>query len=170
MFGGFGPGAPGTNELAQIISYDPVGHSVQPATGNLPTARAMTAAAYDPATARIYVFGGRQFGSGAYLDQIVSFNPATEAVATVSTTLPSGRVDAAAAYDPSSGDIVLFGGDATGTWLTDVLAFHPAGSSTTVLAPLPSPLAAATTGCPIFCAAGSVRTQAIPARAFKSTS
>ncbi|MBI5594771.1 MAG: fibronectin type III domain-containing protein, partial [Elusimicrobia bacterium] len=143
VFGGFGPGAPGTNELAQIISYDPVGHSVQPAVGNLPTARAMTAAAYDPATARIYVFGGRQFGSGAHLEQVVSFDPATEAVATVSTTLPSGRVDMAAVFEPSSGDIVLFGGDATGTWLTDVLAFHPAGSSTTLLSPLPSPLAAA---------------------------
>lgn len=142
VFGGFGPGTPGTNELAQIVAYDPVAHSVQ-AAGNLPTARAMTSAAYDPVTARIYVFGGRQFGSGTNLDSIVEFNPATEAVLTVSTTLPSGRIETAAAYDPVSGDIVLFGGNATGTWLSDVLAFHPSGSSTTALAPLPSPLSGA---------------------------
>ena len=143
VFGGFGPGTPGTNELAQIISYDPVAHSVQAALGNLPTARAMTSAAYDPVTARIYVFGGRQFGAGANLDAIVAFNPATETAVAVSTVLPSGRVATAAVYEPGSGDIILFGGDASGTPLSDVLAFHPAASSTTLLSPLPAPLSGA---------------------------
>ncbi len=100
----------------------------------------MTSAAYDPVTARIYVFGGRQLG-GIHLDQIVSFNPANQAVAAVSTTLASGRVETSAVHDPASGDIILFGGNATGTWLSDVAAFHPSGSSTTLLAPMPSPRA-----------------------------
>ncbi|TBR24211.1 hypothetical protein EPO15_04470 [bacterium] len=140
VFGGFDNSG---FEQAQIIKYDPIGHSVTSALSNLPTARSQTSAAYDPATARIYVFGGRQFGAGTHLDAIVEFNPANEGTTAVSTTLPSGRVESAAVYDPASGDILLFGGNATGTWLSDVVAFHPAGSSTTLLSPMPSPRAGA---------------------------
>lgn len=139
VFGGFDNSG---FELAQIVVYDPIAHSVIAAAGNLPTARALTSAAYDPVTARVYVFGGRQLG-GTHLSQVVSFNPATEAVATVSTTLASGRTETAAVYDPASGDVILFGGNATGTWLSDVAAFHPGGSSTTLLAPMASARAGA---------------------------
>lgn len=138
IFGGFDGGG---NENSNILKYDPIAHSVQFSVNVLPTARTRTSAAYSPATSRIYLFGGRRFG-GSHLAEILEFNPATEAVTLVSTTLPSGRIETAAAYDPASGDILLFGGNATGTWLNDVVAFHPAGSSTTLLAPLPSPRAA----------------------------
>ncbi|MBI3296632.1 MAG: hypothetical protein HYZ75_00605 [Elusimicrobia bacterium] len=141
VFGGFDSGG---FAQAQIIKYDPIAHSVQSSVGLLPTARSHTSAAYVSSTGRIYVFGGMQFGVGVHLASIVDFDPTSEAVVNVATTLPSGRIETAAAFDPASGDVLVFGGNATGTYLNDVVAFHPAGSSTTLLSPLPGPMAALT--------------------------
>ncbi|MDE2292864.1 MAG: hypothetical protein KGL53_12345, partial [Elusimicrobia bacterium] len=138
LFGGVGTSG---LESGAILKYDPLAHSVQSLLATLPTARTFTSAADDPVTQRIYVFGGRNFGTGAHLAEIVAFDPVGQSVVTVSTSLPSGRIQTAAAYEPASGDVLLFGGNATGTWLDDVVAFHPLGSSTTLLSPMPAPRA-----------------------------
>jgi len=93
---------------------------------NSPPARDLASMAYDPATGNMVLFGGED--SSSYLNDTWTYNGTTwtQAIDTGCTTnctnSPSKRAIAPMAYDPATGNMVLFGGDNSangplgGTW------------------------------------------------------
>jgi hypothetical protein len=80
---------------------------LSPATS--PPARYGAAMAYDPATSTLVLYGGAN-GSGGYLNDTWTWNGTTWANVTPSTGNPPGREQSSMAYDPSTSQVVLFGG------------------------------------------------------------
>ena len=82
-------------------------------SGNLPSARRNTAAAYDPGTNKIVIFGGLG-ADGDVLDDTweydVTENTWTPWIARTPSPQPSARYGAEMVYDPESGRLLLFGG------------------------------------------------------------
>jgi prepilin-type N-terminal cleavage/methylation domain-containing protein len=105
-----------------------------------PPARTGAAMVFDPAIGRIVLFGGYQGTSlttGTYLNDTWEFDGASWTQ--ISTpAAPSPRNFASAAYDPSLGDVVLFGGNSSGsTYLGDTWEFN--GTTWTQVNPQNSP-------------------------------
>jgi RHS repeat-associated protein len=100
-----------------------------------PSARFGHAAALDPATDRLYVFGGTSSESGPTLDDLWVLESASGAGQPRWLSLaaegdaPSARRDAGLAHDPRSGRLVLFGGTAEDEALDDVRVLVPDAAS-----------------------------------------
>lgn len=92
-----------------------------------------TSAVWDGTNA--YIFGGLD-RSGSYLDEIVRYNPATDAVATMGGTLPTARLSTSAVWDGTNA--YIFGGSRGGL-LNEILRYNPATDAvTTMNAALPT--------------------------------
>ena len=76
-----------------------------------PSPRSDSAAAYDPAAGRIYLYGG--FSGTSYLGDSWTFDPTTTAWSPVPPIGPTPgiRSDGRMVYDPSVDEFVLFGGN-----------------------------------------------------------
>ena len=73
-----------------------------------PSARTGPAMAFCPATGKMYLFGG-QDGNGVFLDDLSEWDGTAWSLV-ASDVRPSGRMDAAMAYDPFRKSLILFGG------------------------------------------------------------
>ena len=106
------------------------GWVASPAAG--PGARTAASLAYDSGTDSVVMFGGSSSpvasGSPAYLSDTWTWNGSTWSAAPAPTAgtattgaapAPGPRFGAAAAYDPPSGGVVLFGGSGPGGFLSD---------------------------------------------------
>ncbi len=91
---------------APAISLSWVAES--PATS--PSPRVAAAMAYDPATQQLVLFGGENNTGGGALGDTWSWNGSTWSELDPSTS-PSARSNASMAYDPASGQLLLFGGE-----------------------------------------------------------
>ena len=89
-----------------------------PATS--PPARAAASMAYDPATGNMVLFGGfGGFGSSSTLSDTWTWDGTTWTQSNPATS-PPARVNASMAYDPATGNMVLFGGiGSSGNTLSD---------------------------------------------------
>jgi hypothetical protein len=76
---------------------------------DVPTARYGQAMAYNPSTAKTYIFGGYDTTTGQSLDDLWEWDGKTWAQVTVSAR-PPARVDAGLAYDPTRKSLILYGG------------------------------------------------------------
>lgn len=110
VFGGYY----GTS-LDQIVRYDPIGDVVVVAGATLPTGRRDTAAVWDGRYA--YVFGGQadQGPDYGYLDDILRYDPATDAVSRMAARLPTPRAGMVAVWDGQAAWLL------GGVWKHDVL-------------------------------------------------
>lgn len=124
LFGGVGD----SGCVDQILAYDPVQDAVTALTASLPTELAYAAAAYDAATAMVYVFGGwNPDVPGEYLDQIVAFDVYSETATLLPARLPFARAKAAALAIPGEGTIYVTGGTyGPGRHLGDVVRLNAA--------------------------------------------
>lgn len=91
---------------------------------NLPVSVAGSAAAYYPPNGRIYIFGG--FGNTTAYNTIWEFNPANNAVRTMSAKLPSPAMGLSAAYFQPNGRIYLMGGSNNGSISDQILEYNQA--------------------------------------------
>jgi len=108
---------------------------VFPATS--PPARFTASMAYDPATGNIVLFGGLgSFGSDSALTDTWTWNGSTWTEQHPATS-PSARSSASMAYDPATGDMVLFGGVSTSGYINDTWTWN--GTTWTELFPATSP-------------------------------
>ncbi|MEZ4368565.1 MAG: kelch repeat-containing protein [Kofleriaceae bacterium] len=111
-----------------------------------PLDRADAVAVYDPARARLVLFGGQvSAGGGTYLNDTWEWDGATWFEA-LPPTLPPARASAAAFYDQARHRIVMFGGRGNGgaladTWTWDGAAWRQPASAAS---PTPRSGAAAT--------------------------
>lgn len=99
-----------------------------------PPQRFLNACTYDPQLNRVLVFGGQDAG-GNYLGDTWQFDLNTNAWSQINTPGPSARRHTRLASDPSSGGVLLFGGqDASGielgdTWLLIGNVWNPISPS-----------------------------------------
>ena len=137
LFGGaVNVGAP----LGDIWAYDPLANiwtQLVP-SGTVAPARGGAAMAYDPISRRLIVFGGFD-DTGACLNDTWAFDP----TANFWTELdPAGAVPPARSWhsmacDPTSGRLIMFGGqDSAGTSLDDAWAYVSAANTWTELEPV----------------------------------
>ena len=99
----------------------------------LPSVRSETSAATAP-NGKIYVFGGR---ARYALNDIVEFDPVTQAVTTLEATLPNARSSTSAATAPN-GKIYVFGGwnaddNDSLVYFDDIVEFDPVAQTATKL-------------------------------------
>ena len=104
VFGGSGTGS----YFDEIIEFDPIAQTVTTLDATLPSGRENTSAATAP-NGKIYVFGGRGTGLSNFFDEIIEFDPVTQAVTLLGAILPSARQNTSAAT-ASNGKIYVFGG------------------------------------------------------------
>ncbi len=128
-------------------AYDPAPNTwteLKP-SGAIPTARCLSAAAYDPVGGRIILFGGAVYDQDK--DEMLRFNdtwaydPATNTWTEVkpSGTVPSVRSGTSMVYDPGSKKMVLFGGGDGKAVFNDTWTYDPAENRWTKLKPSGSP-------------------------------
>jgi len=130
VFGG-GLGTPGTcvNDVwvldgANGASGSPTWLPMSP-TGALPSPRIHAAAAYDPATNSMMVFGGNNCSKSYFNDVWVLSNANGEGSPAWTKLAPSGtplsvRESAAIAYDSANNVLIIYGGDGNGVDFGDV--------------------------------------------------
>jgi hypothetical protein len=80
---------------------------LHPATS--PPARTSASMAYDPATGSVLLFGGRAYALDGPQDDTWAWNGVTW-IEQAPTKSPGARTNAPMAYDPATGNMVLFGG------------------------------------------------------------
>ncbi|MBN1507559.1 MAG: hypothetical protein JW955_11975 [Sedimentisphaerales bacterium] len=115
--------------LNEILAYDPA-YPEQDAvdTGaKLPTGgRESMACAADPATGKIYCFGGDNDDGDTVFDEILEYDPAyPEQDALVVAHLPEARTSMGAAMIPGIGKIYCFGGVNLTTAFHEILEYDP---------------------------------------------
>ncbi|HKS76550.1 MAG TPA: kelch repeat-containing protein [Terriglobales bacterium] len=103
-----------------------------------PTARSYAAAAYDPVSKKIVVFGG--FSSRGYLNETWTFDGTNWAKVNASTA-PPVRTNASMAYDKVSRKVVLFGGYNGQNYLGDTWLWDGSNSTWTNANPAHAPKA-----------------------------
>ena len=134
MFGGLGD----DGVLNDTWAYDPAANAwtnLSP-TGTMPSPRAGHSMAYDPATQRLIMFGGFD-ESGGRLNETWAYDPTANTWTKLSPSgkLPAGRDAHSMVYDPSSGLMIVFGGEYDHGNLNDTWAYDPVTDSWTGLSP-----------------------------------
>ena len=107
---------------------------MSPATS--PPARAGAAMTYDPATGNVVLFGGYSDSGSGYLNDTWTWNGSTWTQQTP-TSSPPVEYGSAMAFDSSTGNVVLFGGEGDGVANNDTWTWN--GASWTELFPATSP-------------------------------
>jgi hypothetical protein len=119
-------------------SAAPTVNWTQSSPSTLPTARSYAAAAYDPVSKKIVVFGG--FGPQGYLNETWTFDGTNWAKVNTATA-PPVRTSASMAYDKVSRKIVLFGGYNGQNYLADTWTWDGSTSTWTNANPVHAPVA-----------------------------
>jgi len=128
--------------LNQIIEYNPATPDTNPVVRSaiLSSGRSGLSCVTNPATNKIYCFGG--YDGGSRLNQVIEYNPATPDTNPVvkSAILPSGRSDLSCAINSATNKIYCFGGTTDGSSdLNQIIEYNLATDSiTTKTATLPS--------------------------------
>jgi N-acetylneuraminic acid mutarotase len=133
LFGGFS-----TTYLNDTWEYFPSIVSWQHLTiANPPPARYGASMVFEPVEGNTVLFGG--FNGGGELNDTWTFNSTTQIWTNVSpANSPPARNNAAMSFDPSTGLIILFGGEGTVTY-NDTWAYNPTNNTWTELTPAISP-------------------------------
>jgi hypothetical protein len=132
VFGGYRVSGSYFNDVWALSLADTLAWTwLTPSTGTPPGARGNHSAIYDPVRDRMVVFGGY---SGYYFNDLWALSLAGTPVwtrLTPSGTLPSGRGNHSAIYDPVRDRMVVFGGsDGSFSNFDDVWALSLAGTPT----------------------------------------
>jgi len=110
---------------------------IQLSPANSPSARDVSAMAYDPVSKKVVMFGGY---SGSYLNDTWTFD-GTNWTKQNTSTAPSPRTSAMMAYDFGSNKLVLFGGFNGSQFLGDTWLWDGATSTWTQATPTSAPTA-----------------------------
>ncbi|MBX5480743.1 MAG: putative Ig domain-containing protein [Myxococcaceae bacterium] len=107
--------------------------------GNLPAAREGLAMAYDPASDRIYAFGGRD-SAGQPTNTLFRYAGGIWSTVSPVGTAPPARADHVMAWDAAKSRLVVYGGNgANFESLSDVWTYDPATNAWTRQDPPPPP-------------------------------
>lgn len=116
---------------SRFLAYDAVSKTSVPVNSVLPSSRAYMSAAYHPASAKIYLFGGHDV-AGNDLDEILSYDPVADTMTVMAARLPSPRRKTAAVYFPPTGRILVFGGFNDIGATDEIVEYDPIGDTVTL--------------------------------------
>jgi len=111
--------APSTNSPRQLASAP----GSTPQAGTSPAARAFASIAYDPVDGYVVLFGGTGGDTSTLQDTWTYANGTWTNITDSASNPPPARSDAAFAYDPFDGYLVLFGGYGQVNLLSDTWGF-----------------------------------------------
>jgi len=127
------------NGDGSIIRYNLADGTLVTLDARLPSPRRGAYATYVPVTNAIYLFGGWGYREGAYLDDVLAFDIASETLSKLGCKLPLPGEYKASAYLPGTNSIYLLGG--WGGWseqyafpFEEILRFDTAAQSFTTIA------------------------------------
>jgi len=130
-----------TNNLTDIWAYDLVAdawHQVEQ-QGDIPEPRFAAAAAYEPVSGKMYVFGGfpGDPDQTEFLDELWAYDPATNQWTQLEAEgdMPAPRNGHCLVADSSAGTLVLFGGTNSEASLNDLWTYDPASNAWTAIEP-----------------------------------
>ena len=131
LFGGAAKGEPDYTFFDDTYYYDPLANAwttFDPAPA--PEARSDAAFGYDEDDGQLILFGGWA-GGDSYLDDTWAYDPLTFRWGDLEPEgdQPEARDDAAMAYDPGSGALIMFGGTADVDLFNDTWSFDRGGNS-----------------------------------------
>ena len=133
LFGGWSKDT--STHLNDIWIYDYVANTwtAVTSTGEAPPARGGHSMAYDPVEDKVVLFGGTD--SNTYFDDtwVFDFATSTWTQVTAALEIPNARAGHRMAYDPSSANVVLFGGWDGTAYFNDTWTFNVATSTWTNL-------------------------------------
>ncbi len=107
VFGGMGPPPAAASNATWAYAGD-AWHLLS--TTGSPSARSYAAMAYDPALGAVVLFGGYDTSLESYLNDTWTFSNDTWTEESAAVA-PAPRIGESFTYDPSSGALILFGGD-----------------------------------------------------------
>ena len=121
-------------------AYDPVANAwtdLEPA-GDAPSPREFSPMVYDPASHKVFLFGGWDEPEDRDLGDTWAYDPEANTWTELDPEgeVPSARDGHCMVYDPGSGQAILFGGsDNAGVELNDTWAYDPTANNWTELTP-----------------------------------
>jgi len=118
-----------SDKVLRFLPGQTPGNQVVEQSAHFTTTRFGTSAVFD-GTRYAYVFGGRVDLGGTYLDQIARFDTLGGPMFACTVTLPSGRTDTAAVWDPAVSHAYVIGGRNAGGDVDEVLDFDPSTCET----------------------------------------
>ncbi len=132
LFGGSGA----SGLLNDTWAYDPAANrwtNLSP-SGIVPEGRSGQAMLYDPANGKVLMFGGE--GTAGYLSGTWLYDPGLNRWRNLNPSgTPPARDGQTLAYDPASGQVILFGGFTGTSYLGDTWAYDSAANTWTKLRP-----------------------------------
>ncbi|GAG07645.1 unnamed protein product, partial [marine sediment metagenome] len=114
--------------LNEIIKINTSDGQVTVLDSTLPTGRFKAPAVWDEDNSIAYIYGGRNSYQATAYDTIISFDPSTDVVTTLSETLPQSSAEFAAVWDSDQNVTYIFGGytgNNSNTLLTTILKHDP---------------------------------------------
>jgi N-acetylneuraminic acid mutarotase len=125
----FGGGGGGVTERNATWAYDPNANTwteLSP-SGTLPYPRAFSAMVYDPTTKRVLMFGGLFQGGSNFLNDTWAYDPSADAWTLLAPAgaPPSARWEPSMVYDPTTGQVIMFGGSGSNGFLNDTWVYTP---------------------------------------------
>jgi PKD repeat protein len=137
LFGGYQAGGLGWLGDTWVTS---AGNWTELSPAMTPGPRSSAAAAYDPSLLGVVVFGGYNYNSASpYMNDTWLFKDGNWTPLPTSVA-PSVRSESAMAYDPSLGELVLFGGRDSSGYLNDTWVYGASGWSQLSVSQAPPPL------------------------------
>lgn len=146
VFGGYWlDGSQNAQYTNEITEYNvSTGAATTTSIGNLPVELAGASAVFNSSDNLIYVFGGYDNTNSQFNATIYKFDPSSPSTNATTTghSLPSGRRDTAAVYDPATSEFYIFGGyygTTTPTYLSEIVQYNYSTgvATTTSIGPLP---------------------------------
>ncbi len=125
-----------SNTLVIQTNTAPAATWTEQSPGTSPSARFGASMAYDPATGDMVLFGGENSSGTGVTDDTWTWNGTTWTELSP-TTSPPARDEATMAYDPATGNMVLFGGYDGSSLVNDTWTWD--GTTWTELSPTTSP-------------------------------
>jgi N-acetylneuraminic acid mutarotase len=135
----FGGGGGGVTERNDTWAYDPSANTwtkLNP-SGTLPYPGAFSAMVYCPTTKRVLVFGGLFQAGAGVLNDTWAYDPSASAWSLLAPagTLPSARAQQSMVYDPTTGQVIMFGGTGDIGALNDTWTYDPVANTWAELKP-----------------------------------
>jgi PGF-pre-PGF domain-containing protein len=113
-----------TSDISDILEYTP-GGATTTLVASIPTSLEGLSAAYHAKTEKIYIFGGYNFNQDVYSTSIFEFDPQTNAVKTMNTTLPSPRAFTSTAFSAYDDKFYVFGGEDGTSYFYETVKYDP---------------------------------------------